>query len=416
MRIGYACLALGVPGSELKTCALRNADGGRLAALIAHNLQALERMVDYNLENGIRLYRISSDLIPFGSSPVNALGWPELFRADFERIGGKIRAGGMRVSMHPGQYTVLSAPDEGVAARAAEDLAYHARVLDALETGADAKIILHLGGAYGDKAAALGRFEARFRALDPAVRRRVALENDDRLYTAEDALNAGLRLNAPVVFDSLHHEANPSGPAEVKFWIDAFRETWKPTDGPQKVHYSQQAPGKKLGSHSATIDAGRFLEFLDAAGRDDLDVMLEVKDKNLSAIKCGLCASKERNASALEREWARYKYAVMERSGEAYLEIRSLFQKGDAAPLDFYALVRRALQLPVEPGGAVNAAQHVWGYFKDRALETEKRSFQAALERFQAGRLTLDALKRRLYALAEEYDEPYLKESYYFWL
>jgi UV DNA damage endonuclease len=416
MRIGYACLALGVPGSDLKTCVLRNVDEPRLMELIAHNLKALERMVDYNLENGIRLYRISSDLIPFGSSPVNTLDWAELFQADFSRIGGKIRAGGMRVSMHPGQYTVLSAPDEGVAARAADDLAYHARVLDALGTGEDSKIILHLGGAYGDKAAALKRFETRFRALEPAARRRVALENDDRLYTAEDALNAGLRLNVPVVFDSLHHEANPSGPPGPQPWIDAFRETWKLWDGPQKIHYSQQDPGKKPGSHSATIDAGRFLEFLDAAGRDGLDIMLEVKDKNLSAVKCGLCASKEQNIPALEREWAHYKYAVMERSQEAYLEIRSLFRKGDVTPLAFYALVERALAHPVEPGGAVNAAQHVWGYFKDRASAEQQQSLQTALERFQAGRVTLDAVKRRLYALAEEYNQPYLLQSYYFWL
>lgn len=416
MRIGYACLALGVPGSDLKTCAQRNADGPRLAALIAHNLKALERMVDYNLENGIRLYRISSDLIPFGSSPVNALDWAELFRADFARIGGKILAGRMRVSMHPGQYTVLSAPDEGVAARAADDLVYHARVLDALGTGADSKIILHLGGAYGDKASALERFEARFRLLDQSVRRRIVLENDDRLYTAEDVLNAGLKLNIPVVFDNLHHEANPSGPAEARFWIDAFRETWHPSDGPQKIHYSQQEPGKKPGAHSATIDAGRFLEFLDATGRGNLDIMLEVKDKNLSAVKCGLCASKGPNVPALEREWARYKYAVMERSQEAYQEIRSLFGRGDVDPLAFYALIEHALRLPVAPGDAFNAAQHVWGYFKDHASAEQRRSFMAAFERFQAGLVTLDAVKRRLYALAEEYDKPYLLQSYYFWL
>jgi UV DNA damage endonuclease len=416
MRIGYACLALGVPGSELKTCTQRNADEARLAELIAHNLAALERMVDYNLANGIRLYRISSDLIPFGSSPVNALDWAKLFRTDFERIGGKIRAGGIRVSMHPGQYTVLSAPDESIAARSAEDLIYQARVLDALGTDTDARIILHLGGAYGDKASALNRFEARCNALNEAVRSRITLENDDRLYTAEDALNAGLRLNLPVVFDNLHHAANPSGPAEAKHWIDAFRATWKPGDGPQKIHYSQQDPDKKPGAHTATIDPERFLEFLNAVGRDDLDVMLEVKDKNLSAVKCGLCALKEPNAPALEREWARYKYAVMERSQAAYREIRSLFGRGPADPLAFYMLVGRALQRPVEAGGAVNAAQHIWGYFKDQASEAQRRAFAASLERYQAGRGTLDAVKRRLQALAEEYSQPYIRESYYFWL
>ncbi len=416
MRVGYACLALGVKGSELSSCTMKNADAARLAALILHNLSALERMVDYNLENGVRLYRISSDLIPFGSSPVNRLDWPGLFRADFERIGKKIRAGGMRVSMHPGQYTVPGAPDEGVAARSVEDLAYHARVLDALGTGTDSKIILHLGGVYGDKKTALERFRARFDGLEPAIRRRVVLENDEKCYNINDALETGLRLTTPVVFDNLHHEVNPSGPPDARYWIDACRETWKLPDGPQKIHYSQQDPLKKPGGHSATIGVRKFLNFVEAAGREDLDIMLEVKDKNLSAIKCALCAAPAPGPRALEREWARYKYAVMERSQAAYLDIRTLFGHGRPAPLAFYELVERALTLPVEAGGAANTAEHVWGYFKNNATVAEKSAFFKALARYCEGHGTLESVKRRLMALAEKYGSDYLSEAYYFWL
>jgi UV DNA damage endonuclease len=414
MRIGYACLALYVPGSELKRCTMKYADDARLQSLTAHNLNALERMIDYNLDNGILLYRISSDLIPFGSSPVNTLDWPRLFADDFARIGAKIRAGGMRVSMHPGQYTVLGAPDEGVAARAVEDLAYHARVLDALGTGSDAKIILHLGGVYGDKGAALKRFEARFRALDPAVRQRVALENDERLYTIQDALAEGMRLNAPVVFDNLHHAINPASPISPRYWVEACRETWKTADGPQKIHYSQQDSMKKPGSHSATIDTAIFSAYMKELDRDDIDVMLEVKDKNLSAIKCALCVNRPSSSTPLEREWARYKYAIMEHDQAAYREISALFAKGQPAPPTFYRLVKHALETPVKAGSAVNAAQHVWGYFKGQASDTEKRAFQTALDRYQDGGVGLNVVKRRLYALSERYGTRYLLESYYF--
>lgn len=416
MRIGYACLALGVPGSELKSCTQRNADAQRLTALIEGNLKAFERLVDYNLENDIRLFRISSDLIPFGSSPVNSLDWTALFSEDFSRIGAKIRAGGMRVSMHPGQYTVLSAPDEGVAARSVEDLRYHARILDALGTGSDSKIILHLGGVYGDKPAALERFEARFQALDPAIRRRIALENDERCYAIEDVVKTGLRLHAPVIFDNLHHEVNPSYPFSPSDWIAVCRETWKVEDGPQKIHYSQQDPTKKPGSHSTSIDVAKLLESLRDTGRDDLDIMLEVKDKNLSAIKCHLCADRSIDPRALEREWARYKYTMLEHSQAAYLEIRALFRAGNPAPLQFYTLVERARTMPVAPGEAANAAQHVWGYFKDRASASEKRAFETALSRFLAGRGTLSAVKRKLQSLAVQYGVRFLQESYYFWL
>ena len=416
MRIGYACLALGVKGSQLSSCTMKNADAARLTDLIRQNLSALERMVDYNLENGIRLYRISSDLIPFGSSPVNRLDWPRLFQEDFHRIGEKIRAGGMRVSMHPGQYTVPGAPDEGVAARSVEDLAYHARVLDALGMGADSKIILHLGGVYGDKKTALERFRARFDGLEPAIRRRVVLENDEKCYNIEDALEIGLRLRTPVVFDNLHNEVNPAGALDARDWIDACRETWKPPDGPQKIHYSQQDPLKKPGGHSSTIGVRQFLDFVEALDLEDLDIMLEVKDKNLSAVKCALCTSPTAAPRMLEREWARYKYAVMEHSQAAYQDIRALFGNGHPSPLAFYERVERALILPVEPGGAANAAEHVWGYFKNKATGMEKTSFFTALGRYCEGRGTLEAVKRRLMALTEKYGSDYLAEAYYFWL
>jgi len=107
----------------------RNATPEKLTEVTAHNLEALEKMIDYNLANDIRLYRISSDLIPFGSSPVNALDWPEIHKEAFDRIGAKIRKSGMRVSLHPGQYTVLNSPTEDVVERAILDLEYHTKML-----------------------------------------------------------------------------------------------------------------------------------------------------------------------------------------------------------------------------------------------------------------------------------------------
>ena len=118
MSIGYACLNIGTPNTNIRSVMQRNATPEKLTEVTAHNLEALEKMVDYNIANDIRLYRISSDLIPFGSSPVNALDWPEIHKEAFERIGAKIRKSGMRVSLHPGQYTVLNSPTEDVVERA----------------------------------------------------------------------------------------------------------------------------------------------------------------------------------------------------------------------------------------------------------------------------------------------------------
>lgn len=297
INIGYACLTLGVPKADFRSCILKNADDERLIELIAHNLNSLENIIDYNIRNQIRLFRISSGLIPFGSSPVNKLPWWDLFDTQLSVIGAKLKEGNVRVSMHPGQYTVLNSPDDSIVERAALDLIYHAKVLDALGTNAESKIILHIGGIYSDKARALKRFEENYANLDPSVKRRVVIENDDKAYTITDALQIGAKLDIPVVFDNLHHRINPPETQtpvknegedfiDENHWIGEAAKTWKPEDGRQKIHYSQQDPGRRPGSHSVTIYTDEFLEFYNGIKTSDIDVMLEVKDKNLSAVKC----------------------------------------------------------------------------------------------------------------------------------
>lgn len=166
----------------MKSCTLKNADDKHLLSLIGQNLDSLERLIDYNIQNGIPLFRISSDLIPFGSSLAAGLPWQEIFAEKLSAIGGKILRSGMRVSMHPGQYTVLNSPDPSVVERAVEDLRYHAGVLDGLGLGRTHKIILHLGGVYGDKKQAKSRFLSRYRGLEPGIQKRLVLENDDKLF------------------------------------------------------------------------------------------------------------------------------------------------------------------------------------------------------------------------------------------
>ncbi|MGI1659796.1 MAG: UV DNA damage repair endonuclease UvsE [Desulfitobacterium sp.] len=286
MSIGYACLTVNVAGIKQRTCTLKNASPDVLINLIQSNLEALAKLLDYNLENDIKLFRISSDIIPFGSHPVNTLSWWEDFHDRLQEIGRKALTNGLRLSMHPGQYTVLNSPNEEVVARAVEDLKYHTRFLDAMGLGAEHKIILHIGGVYGDKTAAIDRFIQQYRRLDSKIRRRLVIENDDRQYTIADLVAIGESEGIPVVFDNLHHQVNPDNTRGELEWIVACRNTWQAEDGPQKLHYSQQDAGKRLGSHSATIDADDFLQFYTHLPQQDTDIMLEVKDKNLSAIKC----------------------------------------------------------------------------------------------------------------------------------
>ncbi len=415
MAIGYACLALAAPGTDLRGVILKNATGERLREVIRHNLAALLRMAEYNARNGIRLFRISSDMIPFASHPVNDIPWEAEFGEQLAQIGGVFRAGGIRVSMHPGQYTVLGSPNPDTVKSAALELDYHARFLDALGMDATNKIILHVGGAYGDKPSAMQRFGKAYDELPGRVRARLVLENDDRIFHIGDALELGLKKGIPVVYDNLHHWANP-GPmgGGDAYWITEAEKTWGKSDGRPKIHYSQADAAKKPGAHSLSVASEPFLAFWDALPRPRPDVMLEVKDKNVSARKCILLTDPSQGMSALEAEWGRYKYLVLERSQGAYLEIRKLLRDKAAYPArEFFRVVEGALALPVEQGSAVNAAQHVWGYFKDTAAPAQKGAFERMLAEVSVEPRRA-ALKRFLYRLAEERRENYLLESYYF--
>ena len=123
--------------------------------------------------------------------------------------------------------------------RSVAELTYHARVLDVLGTDASAKIILHWGGTFGDKRASLARFIDHGRRLPEAIRRRLALENDEKSYTVEEALAAADARQVPVVFDVFHHRWNPAFPGlPLRQIVLMAMATWRATDGRPKLHYS----------------------------------------------------------------------------------------------------------------------------------------------------------------------------------
>lgn len=411
MNIGYACLTVGVPGTKLRGCTIKNATPHLLSALIQSNLKALSNILDYDIKNGIKLFRISSDIIPFASHPVNMLKWWVEFKDQLRIIGNKALSNGMRLSMHPGQYTVLNSANEAVVERAVADLEYHARFMDMLGLGEEHKIILHLGGIYGDKPAALKRFVGNYRYLDESIRRRLAIENDDRHFVISDVLSIGEEEGIPVVFDNLHHQVNPDNRCLESAWIERCGSTWRPKDGPPKLHYSQQDANKRAGSHSATLNVDAFLQFYRSLPDQERDIMVEVKDKNLSAIKC-INAIASPDIERLEREWERYKYLVMEHSPAIYHRIGELLQERNAYPVtEFYGLIDRAMTTPIKPENAVKAARHLWDCLKDASDEKKRQEFEKSIEKTGKGKSAIP-IKRLLWGLAKE--KKHLSDSLYF--
>lgn len=279
-RLGYITTALGSGATTDRSCLLRNATPERLRSLIRANLAGLAATLDYNRAIGVRFYRISSQLIPFASHPINTLEWWREEAETLATIGATIRADGVRCSMHPGQFTLLTSPDERVTANALADLAWHVRLLRSLGLGREAKIVIHGGGAYGDKAAAMRRFVARYRALPATWREHLVLENDERVYSVADVLAIHDETGIPIVFDALHDAVLPSS-GDL---LPRVFATWQPTDGPPEIHFSSQAPGKPPGAHADDVDPVACAAFLAAASPRPFDCMLECKRKDLALL------------------------------------------------------------------------------------------------------------------------------------
>lgn len=428
MSIGYACVVVGELDCKISNCALKTATPEKLEEISLRNLLALERMIDYNIKHQIRLFRISSDIIPFASHSINNLDWMNIFKEQIDCIGDKIKKDSMRVSTHPGQYTVLNSPEERVVAHAIDDLSYHAKFMDALQLDSNHKIILHIGGIYGEKQVAVDRFFKNYQNLPKTVKTRLVIENDDRSYNVEDVLGISYISGIPVVFDNLHHKVNPPITYKPeKEWIIECSKTWKEKDGIPKIHYSQSKSDQTPRSHSSTINSKEFYRFFQSVEEFPLDIMLEVKDKNLSAIKCIGLTNKNHSHKRIEEEWAHYKYYVLSKSASLYNGIREVLKEKEKhngnrnhhineTALRFYEIVEKSLLLEEDKGAQINAAQHIWGYMKKTCTAKEKLHFQKLLKDYENGSKTIKPIKTFLFNESVNQSIQYLLESYYFYI
>ena len=232
--------------------------------------------------------------MPLASHPAVSFPWREELGRRFAELGVLMRGFGMRLSMHPGPYTVPASADEAIAAAAERELDYHAELMTAFGLDASHKIVLHLGGGAGHRRRWLERFRRSFERLSPAAQTRLVLEHDER-WSLADVLAAAEELRVPVVFDGFHDEVHPSLPGlGLRDRVELTGGTWAEADGRPEVHFSTQAPGRRAGAHAETLDLRRFSRFGRQVCDLPVDCVLEVKDKEQSVLRA---------RAALDRLW-----------------------------------------------------------------------------------------------------------------
>jgi UV DNA damage endonuclease len=198
-----------------------------LADLCRHNAGALKRALLYCRDHGIGDFRINSQILPLYTHPEVGYRIQELpggaeIIAEFRSCEALCRRYGLRTTLHPDQFILLSSPSDDVTRRSIDELDYQAEVAEMV--GADV-INIHGGGAYGNKRQALDRLRRRLERLRPAVRERLCLENDDKIYSPRDLLPLCRAEKLPFVYDAHHHRCLPDGLEEAEVTESALR-TW----------------------------------------------------------------------------------------------------------------------------------------------------------------------------------------------
>ncbi|HEY4651683.1 MAG TPA: UV DNA damage repair endonuclease UvsE [Pontibacter sp.] len=286
MKIGYPCINQSLDCISSRTFRLASYSEERLIETVAQNLTCLQRILEYNVQHGLLFFRLTSDLVPFASHAINQYNWQDHFKEEFRQLGAYIKQHHMRISMHPDQFVVLNSPNPQTVKNSIAELVYQGSVLNLMELDTTAKLQIHGGGAYGDKASAISRFAEVYHALLPdAVKARLCVENDDRTYTLLDCLRLHELTGMPIIFDNLHHECVNNG-EPMREAVEIAASTWQADrDGILMMDYSSQAPAERKGKHTQHISEQLFHDFLAETEGLDMDIMLEIKDKETSALK-----------------------------------------------------------------------------------------------------------------------------------
>jgi UV DNA damage endonuclease len=299
-RLGFAVKVLGEGG-------LPSHDTRRWASgpHLRHSLEHLRRILDYLDRHDIRMYRLATALAPYASHPELPQFHDQVGECaeELAEVGGVARERGIRLSSHPGQYTVLNSDNPGVQAAAVAELEVQAAILDAMGVGPEAVVVLHVGGTAGGLEPALDRFEAGLERLSDRARARLVVENDDRAFGLVDVLPLARRTGLRVVWDVLHHRCHDPARLSNAEALGAALDTWPAGETP-KIHFSSPRldveerkvrTGRRverrlvlpqLRAHADLIDPIGFEQFLsDAPGDRDFDVMLEAKAKDLALLR-----------------------------------------------------------------------------------------------------------------------------------
>ncbi len=292
MNLGYACInmTMGKKVTTNRTMVKKTFNEKGLdyvSELALLNAKDIIKILEWNRQNGIKFFRLSSALIPWGDQlDLTQLKDYKEIKSELKKAGDFARYHNIRITSHPGPFNVLVSPNESVVEKTIADLELHGKVFDmmGLDTSPYNKINIHCNGVYGDKISAMDRFINNFQRLSKSVQKRLTIENDDKasMYSVKDLMYIHNAIKIPIVFDYHHHQFC-TGDLSEEAALKLAATTW-PKGITPVVHYSESKalhennPKEKPQAHSLYINA------IPNTYELDVDIMVEAKAKELAIL------------------------------------------------------------------------------------------------------------------------------------
>ena len=285
IRLGYVAISKAIDESTSKTITYtnfikENKNIDNLNEIPDNNLSALIKILNYNIKNNLHFYRLTSKLIPLATHKDVKYDYLIKHKDKFREISKLIEKNNLRIDLHPDQYAVLNSTNKEVVENTFEILKYHYKILSKLNIK-DKIIILHVGSNAFGKENSIKRFINNFNKLPQKIKKCIAVENDDKIFTIEDTLTISNNLDIPIVLDYHHFNCNHTN-ENIEEFIHQVFSTWK--DKTPKIHFSSPKSKlkKEFRSHSDYINVDEFIDFIEKIKfiNKDFDIMLEAKAKD----------------------------------------------------------------------------------------------------------------------------------------
>ena len=295
-KIGYCCICLGINEGKSKKDLISVNRGmvkktfetkglSYVSELTILNLQDTLKILDYNIKNNIKVYRMSSETFPwFTHYSFSDLPKFDTIKLLLQKIGKVVKENDMRVSYHPGPFNVLGSENPSVVAKTIDELNKHAQLLDLMELEQSTyyPINIHVNTTQPTREDAAKRFCEGFQSLSDSCKKRLTVENDDKLSQYSVKILYDLvysKIFVPIVFDQLHYKLGPQDQT-LEEALRLALSTWKTKP---LTHMSSSIKNEDpKGLERAHADY--IYEPIETFGLE-FDVEVESKAKDLAVLK-----------------------------------------------------------------------------------------------------------------------------------